>query len=46
MKNMKTKDWKDKHIELLQDQIDQFIKVCDKKDDIIDDLIKLLNEKN
>ncbi len=41
----KNKDWKDKHIELLQEQIEQFIKVCDKKDEIIDSLMKTLNEK-
>ena len=41
-----TKDWKDKHIDTLNEYIKQYQELCDKKDEIIDNLIKTLNEKD
>jgi len=41
-----TKDWKDAHIEVLNGYIKEYQILCDKKDEMIDGLLKTLNEKD
>jgi len=42
-KTTTTKDWKDAHIEVLNGYIKEYQILCDKKDEMIDGLLKTLN---